>query len=130
MTHQTQVPNAEDARQALASVQEMSARGFKRGLYSRWYAIAVALWGGALAVTLETWLWPIVFAGGLIAHIIYRKKADAWVKEIHSKRDLWVVLAISGIIGMMYVGAYISVRYYDLGWVPVVAGIVIALSSC
>lgn len=127
MANEMTRPNADEASDALASIEKMTASGLKRGQYPRWYAVALSLWGGTLAATVGSWLWPLVLVGGLIAYYFWRKRTDARIKEIRSTRDLWVVLALSAVVGLIFVVGLIGPQYFDWPWAPLLAGVVVAV---
>ncbi len=118
-------PDPREARETLNAIQQTSERGAQRGLYSRTYAIGLALWGGAIAATIETVAWPIVFIAGCVAHYYYKKRKGAWIREIQTRRDLWIVAGLSAVTGAAIVGGYIGLKYYALAWAPVAAGILV-----
>ena len=125
MSEHVSQSSSEEAREALASIEKMQSRGSQVGVYPRWFALAFALWGAALAFTIETVAWPVVFIIGLVGYIYYRQKRGVWIKEIQSKRDFWVVISRSVLGGLAYLGAYVGLTYYGLAWAPYVAGVII-----
>lgn len=118
--------STQEAQQALSSVQAITAKARQRGVYSRSYAIGLALWAGAFAATMGSWLWLVVIAVGVWGYTSYRKKRGAWIKEVQTKRDLWIVLAFAVPIGALYVGAFVGLTHYAWTWAPWIAGFVIA----
>lgn len=127
MNRNQELPERKEAREALAAAQEIQTRGKKRGLYPRGYAAVVALWAGALCVTMASALWFIVFGGGLIAHHYYKDKKGAWIQEIQSRRDFWITMALSLLAGSIFIAGYAGVSHYGLWWAPMVAGIVLCM---
>ncbi len=114
-----------EAQDALASVAELSAVGFQRGLYSRWFALAMSIWAGLIGtlIVFENPAWIVLAVIGVIVFFVYRSKKGAWAKEVHSKQDLVVVLAASFLLIAMFVAAMIGWHGYGWKWPPVVAGV-------
>ncbi|MFK7846521.1 MAG: hypothetical protein AB8G77_14575 [Rhodothermales bacterium] len=125
MNRKQELPTIKEAEDALAAAHEVKIRSMKRGLYPRWYAVAIALWAGALCIAMESEIWLFIFVGGLIAHHFYKNEKGVWIKEIQSKRDLWITIAISLFAGFIYIAGYAGVSHYGLWWAPLVAGIVL-----
>lgn len=119
-------PTPAEARDALASADRASQAGFRRGVYPRWLAAVLAVWAGALAVTVGHVVWFLVFGAGLLIHWHWRRRNGAWMREIQSARDLWIVLPAALVVGGLYLGAYLA-RVNGVTWVPYAAGLAIAI---
>lgn len=126
-TDKIELPNPDEARSALASVEQFSSTGLKRGLYPRWFAVAMSLWAGVLAATVGMAVWLLIFGGGLIGYWLWRRRVGAWVREINSRADLWRVITLSIVFGGLFVGGYVGRYHYELPWAPIVAGVVVAI---
>ena len=119
--------NPDDAKAALASVDRLSSAGLKRGLYPRKFALLLSLWAGVLAATVGMAIWPLVFVAGLFGHHFWRRRSGAWIREIGSRRDFWVVMVLSMVFGGLFVIGYVGRYDYGLTWLPVVTGAVVAI---
>ena len=139
MTDKNELPTAHEAAEALASVERMRSAGLKRGLYPRGYAIAVALWCGALTTTagLASAAFLPLLGLGLLGHWLWIRKTGIWVwvfrvwfsrrgQEIRSTRGLWTVLVLLIPVGGVMVAGYIGRQSYGLTWAPFVAGAIVA----
>ncbi len=121
------VPTPEDARSALDTVGEMQAVGLRRGLYPRRVAAAIALWAAALAVTVGT-AWGIpVFTAGVLGLFWARNRQGAWVSEVESPRQFWLIILPLGLLagGLMLVAAALR----EAGYLPLSFTVAAALAG-
>ncbi len=130
MNRETNLPSTQEAQVALESVAEMASAGLRRGLYPRWFAATTALWAGSIAalIGLDSPFWLLIFFAGIAGLCVYREKRGAWVQEIRSWREFWLVVpggvillcgvALAGIIGWQHFGLF---------WTPIAAGMAISL---
>jgi len=119
--------NPQSASETLAAVQEDGARAANRGRFTRSFAIAYSLWGGALCATVALPIWPLLLIAGLAANHLYRNRASAWIHEVPNRASLRATLGLGMSIGALFVVSF-SARV-DLGepWISWAIGIAIAV---
>lgn len=120
--------SSESAAASLDSIRRAQDAGLKRGLYPRWVAIAISLWAGALAATVATVAWLPLFLAGILAGAIYRRKHGAWVREITSRRDLWIVLVLGALLGAVFIAGYVGLTRFGAQWAPLAAGACVSVT--
>jgi hypothetical protein len=125
--HDAERPGREEARAALASIERARAAGLKRGLYPRWFAVAMSLWAGALAATVGSAVWLPLFAAGLLAYVLWCRRLDAWVEEVQTRRDLWLVVLMGLGFGALFIAGYLGRWHYGWAWAQLAAGLVVAV---
>ncbi len=127
MTPNKDNPSPAEAQEALASVDALTLRARQRSAYSRAFAAAMSLWSGVLVATMGTGIWPLLFVGGLVAYIVWRKRTETWPREVESKRGLGIVLGLGALVGAAFIGAYIARVYMGQFWLPLLLGVVVAV---
>ena len=129
MPNTTELTSPDEAKAALASVEQMTITGMKRGLYSRRFAVVMSLWAGVLAtlVGLDSPIWLLWLFAGIFAFFAWRRKQGAWIQEVQSPRELWRVIPLGLLGGAVFIGGNVAQRDFGLGWAPFVAGAVLAV---
>ena len=117
-------PDPEDAREALAAAQAAGAAGFRRALYPRWVAMLTALWAGLLTfLVLSQSGWIVLVALLGIALLIWRNhRSGATLREIHTWRDLALVLLLAAAFLGFVVGGAILAQRFGWAWAPAAIG--------
>ncbi len=107
-----QIPNAEDARQALESIQEMAQSARKRAQPPKWFGIVVALLAGsmvALAVAdLRKWQVLSILIIGIVTAYQGQKTRVAWTAYPLKALLLAPLLLVPLYILLVYVGQQIT----------------------
>ena len=121
-----------EARDALDSADKMESAGWRRGVPERWFgAVISALIGSLCAVsTLQDpsayIVFPILALGIVIA--ITRQKSGAYGREFpNTKADAWKTALFAAVLLVVFFGSIVIRRTYDIAWVPLVAGLLVAL---
>jgi hypothetical protein len=121
-------PSPDEARAALASIEQTASDSCARAIYPRWLAAGMALWGGTL-VTLggmdSPWVVPLLFAG-FIVYWLWRRAHGAAMREIHSRGGLVRVAVATLALVAIAIGGIVGRAQYGLAWAPYGAGAVIA----
>ena len=117
-----------EAAETLAAAQRRQAASFRRGIYSRRFAITMAIWSGVLmlgAVGHRPWfvLWLLA---GFIGFYLYRGRRGIWPQEIHTSKDLWITLTCVFVL-LSVVGAGFWVASLGLSWAPSLTGLLVGL---
>ena len=123
-----ETPSADEANAALESVAKMTSAGLRHGMYPRWFAAAAGLWTGALAalIAFQSSLWILLFVVGVTGFARYRQRRAAWVQEVHSWREAFVVAAAVVVVCAIAVVGIVGWRDFGQVWAPIGAGAVIA----
>jgi hypothetical protein len=116
-------PSPDEAKDALASVETMQNAALRRGLYPRWFSAAVASWAGALGVSsgVGSPLFLPILLLGVLAVFLVRRRTGAPIREIRSRGEFWVVMALGLGVGIVFVAGATG-RDFGLAWAPYAAG--------
>ena len=117
-----------DAAEALAQTRAMSAAGAARGHYSRTVAIVTSVWAGAVAglMVAESGWWFVLAAIGVVFYVSWQRRRPATLREVGTKRDLVIVLAlVVAIYGLIGLGFLAIARGVTAA--PLVAGFAVAV---
>lgn len=118
----------EQAMAALRAADQQQASAFKRGLYPRRFAVIMAVWAGVLTVAIgigNSW-WLLWWLAGMLGFFYWRNHRGIWVNEIHSRRDLGIVIVC--VFAILLIGfAGITGAAEGLSWAPYLAGTLVAL---
>ncbi len=125
----TSAPDARQARAALDAVSHGIDAGLERGLYPRSFAAISAAWTGVTTALfgLEHPLWILLAAVGVFAYAYYRHRRGAWVQEVGTRGQLWLVLHGALLLCGLVLGGMVARERLGLEWAPVAAGAVIGL---
>lgn len=119
-------PTPDEARASLASLERMKSAGLHAGRYSRSFAVVMSVWAGALAATVGSAALLPLFAIGLIAYAVYRRRQGAWIREVETRQDLGWVVVFGLLVGAIFIGGYVARAQLDVRWAQSVAGLVVA----
>lgn len=126
MSHEIEQCDPNEARATLVALERTKSAGLKRGLYPRWFAAVSSLWAGAVAASVgSAVLLPVLF-GGFFAIWYYRRKRGAWIREVQSSRELWLVIPLGLMFGALLLSGAVVRDLYDLPYAPLVGGVVVA----
>ena len=117
-----------DPAEALAHARAMSAAGAASGHYSRTAALVTALWAGAVAglMVAESGWWFVVGMIGVAVYVAWQRRRPATLREVGSKRDLGIVLAlVIAVYSLIGLGFLAVAR--GVSAAPLVAGLAVAV---
>ncbi len=140
MTDNTELPTAREAAEALASVERMRSAGLKRGRFPRGFAVAAALWTGALTTTVglaSPTSIPLLVLG-LLGYWLWCRKTGVWIwfirlwlsqrKQVsQGSRELRAAILVSILVGGVMMAGYVGGQSFGLAWAPFVAGAIVAV---
>lgn len=131
MTLKANNPDREDAQDRLTEIERLGRAATRRGLYPRWFGGLIALWASGLAVAIGTasplWL-PWLFAG-FASYAYWHRRSGAAVAEVHSRRDIWLVLVAGLLLGLVFIAGRIGRENFGIEEAPWLAGAFIATAT-
>lgn len=134
MSNDTTRPEPEEAREALASVDEAKRAGLRRGIPPRWFGAAIALIAGALVATpaLENWqggpnrslVTVLLIVAMALVISRYQEQARAWPTEFPGGRWKTLAMLVSAVAAFFFllIGGIVLRDASDLWWGPVFTG--------
>ena len=124
-------PDVTAARDALSSVERMHDAGLRRGLYPRSFSVALGAWAGLLAflIGIESGWWPLWLFAGFGGFYLLKRRQGAWLAEVHSKRQFWLLLLPAGLVcGVVFIAGNVGRQDFGLGWAPYASGVFIGVA--
>lgn len=132
MTDGLERPTPHEAAAALASITEMTQVALKRGFHSRWFAAAVSVWVGAVAVATAydgpaaSGAIAALVVGGTLGLALWRRRSVARVRDVHGAvGTVTAVAVIGGVLAIGLLGAR-AFEVSELSWAPFASGGVVA----
>ena len=115
------------AKSTLETIEDVSARATDQGRYSRQFAVAYSLWGGALGATAGMAVWPLVIVSGLLAGHFHRRRSSAWIQEVPTRNSFRAVLGFGLSLGALIILCFVA--RVDLGqpWISWSLGAIISV---
>ena len=121
-----------EAREALDSVAKMESSAWRRGVPARWFgAVMAALIGSMFAIyALEdpnSYIVLPILAMAIVMKAA-RDKSGAYGREFpNTKANRWQLALFTVELLLLFFGSIVIRRTYDAAWVPIAAGLLVAL---
>jgi hypothetical protein len=121
---------ANEAQDALHTIEDMHAAGRKRATPPRWYGIGISLIvavGFALYAQKDPGSIPglVIALGTALFVASSRDKTGALGKAIPDTRSgIWALVAVTAFLLTLFFGGIYVRRAFDLAWVPIVTGLI------
>jgi hypothetical protein len=120
------------AKEALESIVKLESAGWRRAVPKRWFGAGIAILVGsmfaiyALADPYPYILFPIL--GLAIFITAAREKTGAYGRDFPgTKANRWAMVLFTTVLMIVFFGSIYIRRAYDLAWVPLLAGLLVAL---
>jgi hypothetical protein len=125
---------ADEAQDALHTIEDMHTAGRKRAAPPRWYGIGIALIvavGFALYAQKDPGSIPglVIALGTALLVVSSRDKAGAIGKAIPDTRaGIWALVAVTAFLLTLFFGGIYVRRAFDLAWIPVATGLIAGIT--
>jgi hypothetical protein len=128
MTEHLEQPTPLEAAAALTSIAEMQQVALNCGLPSRWFAVSLSCWVGAMTVA-KAYNGPAVdaaiaalLAGGLLAIALWRRRLVARLRAVYSLiGTVGAVAMFTGVLVILAVGDR-AFEVHAVSWAPFATG--------
>jgi len=128
MTEQLERPTPLEAAAALASIADMKQVALNSGLPSRWFAVSISCWVGAMTVA-KAYNGPAVdtgiaalLVGGLLGIGLWRRRLIARLRAVYSLiGTLGAVALFTGVLVILVVGDR-AFEVHAVSWAPFATG--------
>ena len=114
----------DEAADALDAVSSLTRSAVERSLYSDRFSALLATWAGLLGVAVGTesgWMLPLLFAG-IFGLVFQRNRQGAWIHELRSRGELWLVLVMGLLVGALFIAGNVGLQEFGIAAAPWVAG--------
>ena len=125
---------ADEAQDALDTIERMNSAGQKRGIAPRWYGVGIAIIvfvGFSLYAQQDPGNFPGIFIAlgvGLFASYS-RDKIGAMGRALpDTKPAMWALIGVVIFLLILFFGGIYFRRVYDLAWIPVVTGLIAGMT--
>ena len=125
---------ADEAQDALHTIEDMHTAGRKRAAPPHWYGIGISLivaTGFALYAQKDPGSIPglVIALGTALLVVSSRDKAGAIGKTIPDTRSgIWALVAVAAFLLTLFFGGIYVRRAFDLAWVPIATGLIAGIT--
>jgi hypothetical protein len=128
MADRMERPTPQEAAAALDSIGDMTRVALKRSSHSRWFAVSMSLWVGAMTVA-KYYNGPaadggtaVLLVGGILALALWRRRIVARVRAVHGVVGAFTAgTMIVGVLVILVLGDR-AFEVYGPSWAPVATG--------